>query len=98
MNALPIAVSEIVPADMTLDQNPPPFGFTLTETIPGAGRLNCFASHLKHPVHSERLGPSRFEVRFEKPFPVGHSRVNCTMRTKEGRWRWFGRQFYVPKK
>ncbi len=98
VNALPIAVAEIAPADMTLRQNPPSFGFTLTETVPGIGRLNCFASHLEHPVRIERLGPSRFEVRFEKPFPPGRSRVNCTMRTKDGRWRWLGRQFYVPKK
>lgn len=97
VNALPIPIAEVAPADMKLGANPPAYGFTVTEQIPGIGRLSCFASHLPTQVRIERLGAQRFEVRFEKPFPPGRARINCTMRTKEGRWRWLGRQFFVPK-
>jgi peptidoglycan/xylan/chitin deacetylase (PgdA/CDA1 family) len=97
VNALPIPIREVAPVDMKLGANPPAYGFTVTDDIPGIGRLNCFASHLPDRVRIERLGARRFEVRFDQPFPAGRSRINCTMRTKDGRWRWLGRQFFVPK-
>jgi len=97
INALPVPVAEISPEDTLLGPNPPAYGFTVTEPVAGIGRLNCFASHLSERVRIERLGLLRFEVRFDKPFPPGRSRINCTMRAKDGRWRWLGRQFFVPK-
>lgn len=97
VNALPIPVAEIAPIDTKLGPNPPAYGFTVSDRISGIGRLTCFASHLPVPVRIERLGSRRFEVRFDQPFPPGRARINCTMRTKDGRWRWLGRQFLVPK-
>ena len=96
-NALPIPVKDVSPSDMLVTVNPPAYGFSLAGQVPGISRLTCFASHIGKPVRTEHLGPSRIEVRFEKPFPPGRSRINCTMRSKEGRWRWLGRLFYVPK-
>jgi hypothetical protein len=39
----------------------------------------------------------RATVKFAQPFAPGRNRVNCTMPGPEGRWRWWGIQFYVPK-
>jgi hypothetical protein len=44
----------------------------------------------------ERLGDNRIEVRFMKPLPKSRTRLNCTLPAGEGRWYWFGYQFYVP--
>ena len=41
-----------------------------------------------------KLGP-RIEVRTDKRFEKGRTRLNCTMPTKNNRWRWYGRQFVV---
>jgi hypothetical protein len=30
-----------------------------------------------------------------KPIPPGRGRINCTIPTLDGRWRWFGWQFTV---
>jgi len=97
-NALPIPAKDVSPADMMVTDNPPAYGFTLEGRVAGIARLNCFASHMPTAVRTEHLGPDRIEVRFEKPFPPGRSRINCTMRGKDGRWRWLGRLFYLPKK
>jgi poly-beta-1,6-N-acetyl-D-glucosamine N-deacetylase len=97
-NALPIPTKDVSPAEMLVTDNPPAYGFTLASPVAGIARLNCFASHIPTPVRTEHLGPNRIEVRFEKPFPPGRSRINCTMRGKDGRWRWLGRLFYLPKK
>ena len=92
-NALPLPVTDILPADPVLGDNPPALGFTV---VPGVGNIStiaCFASN-QGEVSLERL-ERRVEVRFLTPFPPGRSRINCTMPGPEGRWRWFGMQFLV---
>lgn len=101
-DAMPLPVDEITPADPLLRQNPPAFGFTVDRTILGLERLACFHSSFGQ-VKVERLGTHRVEMRFPGPFPTGRSRLNCTMPVGRGeggdpRWRWFGRQFYVPER
>jgi peptidoglycan/xylan/chitin deacetylase (PgdA/CDA1 family) len=94
VRALPIPAVDITPADPLLRTNPPHFGFTLAEEVGGIDGLACFASH-EGKVRVERLGP-RIEVRMARPIPAGRGRLNCTMPTLEGRWRWFGWQFVAP--
>jgi peptidoglycan/xylan/chitin deacetylase (PgdA/CDA1 family) len=96
--ALPLPVSDVTPRDPLLktETNPPPFGFTvLGEAVKGLSALACYYS-AAGKLRIERLGDARIEVRTENPFPQGRSRINCTMPAVDGRWRWFGRQFYVP--
>jgi peptidoglycan/xylan/chitin deacetylase (PgdA/CDA1 family) len=93
-NAMPLYATEVTPKDPTLGPNPPAFGFTVGANIKGLKSLACYSSaHGKLAI--ERLGPRRIEVRPPRPFPPGRARVNCTM-PDEGRWRWFGMQFFVP--
>jgi peptidoglycan/xylan/chitin deacetylase (PgdA/CDA1 family) len=95
-NALPLPVSDVTPSDpLITGVNPPPIGFTVGAGIKGLGRMTCFASH-EGGARLERLGERRFEVRVNTPFPRGRTRLNCTVPAKDGRWRWLGRQFYVP--
>ncbi len=94
IRALPLPVMDITPEDPFIRTNPPAFGFTLAEEVPGIDGLSCFAAH-QGQVKVERLGP-RVEVRMSKPIPAGKGRLNCTVPTLEGRWRWFGWQFAVP--
>jgi peptidoglycan/xylan/chitin deacetylase (PgdA/CDA1 family) len=95
VNALALPVTEITPEDPLIgDPNPPSIGFTVLAPLSGLDRLACYASH-EGRASLERLGSSRFEARLRTPLPVGRTRLNCTMPTDSGRWRWFGRQFYV---
>ncbi|MGB0630352.1 MAG: polysaccharide deacetylase family protein [Alphaproteobacteria bacterium] len=98
VNALPLNVTEVSPADplLTADNNPPILGFTVKG--PAAKRLSalaCYASG-QGKARMERLG-ARVEVRLQEAFSPGRARINCTMPTRSGRWRWHGLQFYVPK-
>ena len=94
VRALPIPAVDVTPGDPLLRTNPPAFGFTLAEEVGGIDALACFAAH-EGKVRVERLGP-RIEVRMARPIPPGRGRLNCTVPTLEGRWRWFGWQFVVP--
>lgn len=100
-NGLPLPVGDILPADTVIrgnDNNPPDFGFTVAEGIGALNNLACFASNQPGPARLERLGERRFEVRLDIPFAAGRGRINCTLRAKGNRWRWFGRQFYILKR
>jgi len=94
-NALPLPVQDRVPADLILQQNPPAFGFTVDPTIPDVDRIDCYASG-QGRTKVEALG-TRVEVRLAEPFPAGRARINCTMPGPDGRWRWYGVQFYIPR-
>jgi peptidoglycan/xylan/chitin deacetylase (PgdA/CDA1 family) len=94
-NALPLPVRDRVPADLILQQNPPAFGFTVDPTIPDVDRIDCYASG-QGRTKVEALG-SRVEVRLAEPFPAGRARINGTMPGPDGRWRWYGVQFYIPR-
>ncbi len=95
-NALPLPVSEVIPADPYLTSNRPQLGFTVDPSVGDLSRLACFASHETTPARLERLGERRIEVRVTQPFPPGRGRINCTLPSGEGRWRWFGTQFIIP--
>ena len=96
--ALPLPVTDITPRDFALTENPPHFGFSVSSEIKPLGRLSCFASPGSGgPAQIIRLGDRRVEVRIASAFPAGRARFNCTLPTREGRWRWFGMQFYVPR-
>lgn len=95
-NALPIPHNDLTPVDPLLTVNPPPFGFTVASgdyPLPG---LACYAVG-QGQVQIERLGP-RVEVRLSEKFQPGRARINCTARTKDGRWRWLGMLYYVPNR
>lgn len=96
-NALPVPVTDVTPEDPTVTgDNPPAIGFTVLDEVRGLKALGCFASH-EGKVETIRLGERRIEIRLTKPLPRGRSRINCTMPAGDGRWRWYGRQFFVGK-
>lgn len=96
-NALPLFATDVTPSDPTLTANPPAFGFTVGEGVTGLGALACYSSaHGKLAV--ERLGRRRIEVRPPSAFPPGRARINCTLPAGGGRWRWFGQQFFIPRR
>jgi poly-beta-1,6-N-acetyl-D-glucosamine N-deacetylase len=94
IDGLPLKANQILPADVVIAKNPPDFGFTLAPEIAENNQLRCF-NNTYDQLQVSRLG-SRAEVRFPGPLPSGRARVNCTMPSLDGRWRWFGKQFLVP--
>ena len=99
-DALPLEVTDITPPDSYLGpglNNPPNVGFTVTgKALAYIDLLTCYASG-QGKVRMERIGPARVELRFARAFPPGRPRLNCTMPARQGRWRWFGTQFLVPR-
>jgi len=96
-NTLPLPVDGITPADPAItdpSQNPPNVGFTVSASLGNLEALRCFASAGEPEMM--RLD-QRIELRFASAFAAGRARINCTLPTRSGRWRWFGTQFVVAK-
>ena len=94
-DALPLLVTEVTPADGVADGNPPHFGFTVDPAMGEIDQLACFASGLGR-AQLENVGGRRVEVRLDEPLASGRTRINCTLPTTDGRWRWFGAQLSIP--
>ena len=94
VNAMPLPVEDITPPDPLIAANPPAFGFSVGADMRGLHLLACYHSQFGK-VGLMRLGERRIEIRFAEPFRKGRTRLNCTLPGPDGRWRWFGRQFYV---
>ena len=98
IQALPLKVRDITPADPYLDGtiNPPTFGFSVEEdSIKSMSQLACYATG-QGRIRVEILGKRRVEGRALKAFSPGRTRVNCTLPAHSGRWHWLGMQFLVP--
>jgi peptidoglycan/xylan/chitin deacetylase (PgdA/CDA1 family) len=98
LNALPLVVADVSPQDPFLGatNNPPTFGFTVKgDAVKAIDRMTCFTPQGK--AQHEVLGDRRVEIRLDRPFPPGRSRINCTAPGRDGRWHWFSAQFLVTK-
>jgi len=96
VDARALPIEDMTPEDPDLRvRNPPLVGFTVGASIPSLQGLACYHSQFG-AVDIEQLGRHRIEIRFPAPLDAGRTRLNCTKPAGQGRWYWYGTQFYVP--
>ena len=97
VNSLPLPVTDVTPGDLLLnpETNPPAYGFTVTAEVQSLNGLQCYTGN--HEVVVEQLGEDRVEVRIDSALKPGRRRINCTLPGPNRRWRWLGKQFYIPR-
>ena len=92
-NSYGLKIKNILPENKVItDANPPLLGFTLLDDLEGS--LKCYPSH-NIKADLVKLGNKRIEVRFNKAFPKGRTRINCTINDNT-KWSWSGFQFLNP--
>ncbi len=97
VNSRALPIKDLLPRFSVLKNNPPVIGFTLTQKIRGLSSMGCYPSHMNEPATIKNIGETRVEIRFDKPFPGGRHRINCTMPGPGNRWYWFGMPFFNLK-
>lgn len=96
-NALPLPVTDMIPDDMVITDNPPMIGFSVTPDIKDLDRLSCFLSGLGK-IELVKPGGNRVEMRLDEPLMERRTRINCTIPDdtiipgQPQSWRWFGMQ------
>lgn len=99
-NALPLPVSDIMPDNMIVGENPPPIGFTVTPELTDLGKLSCFISGIGK-AELVKPGGNRVEIRLDRMLEERRTRINCTMPDdtiipgQPQSWRWFGMQLVL---
>ncbi len=89
-----LGVYDFIPKNPTIKQNPPFIGFSLLDDKK-AQSLDCFVFDSKGQVEREIYKfNERIEIRLARELSQGRSRMNCTVKDRDGNWRWFGHQFY----
>ncbi len=101
-SALPLPVSDVIPDDTVIKNNPPLIGFTVAPEIKNLSKLSCFVSGVgKAPL--TKVGGGRIEIRLKDPLDDRRTRVNCTVPDEtvipgQGQqWRWFGMLLIDPE-
>ena len=89
-----LGVYDFIPTSHTIKENPPFIGFSLLDERLSTS-LNCFIFDMKGQVEKEIFKfNERVEIRLKRELSKGRSRINCTAKDSQGKWRWFGHQFY----
>jgi peptidoglycan/xylan/chitin deacetylase (PgdA/CDA1 family) len=96
INALPLPVTGLTPADPALTDPRPAIGFTVDPAVGPLDRLACFASGEAGPLDLGIEG-RRVTVRLGRELTVGRTRINCTAPGPAGTWRWLGLQLHLAK-
>tara|TARA_B100000700_G_scaffold84725_1_gene95375 strand:- start:4772 stop:5785 length:1014 start_codon:yes stop_codon:yes gene_type:complete len=94
-NAKGLGVYDFIPSNPTIKENPPYIGFSLLDEKL-ASSVDCFVFDSNGQVDKELFKfNERIEIRLNRKLTKGRSRVNCTAKGNDGKWRWFGHQFYL---
>ena len=95
LDALPMPVGDIEPADPVINVNPPIVSFKPLAAMESLSGLSCYPSHMGAAAPIEAMPEGRRRIVIAEPFPAGRGRINCTAQGKDGRWRWLGIPVYV---
>ena len=92
LDALPLEVTDILPQENTIIDNPPLYGFTLTDEkhIP-----QCYTNN-KNKADVIIINKNRVEVR-TKFFSGSKARINCVSKNANNRLLWHGSLYWVRK-
>jgi poly-beta-1,6-N-acetyl-D-glucosamine N-deacetylase len=94
-NAKGLGVYDFIPNNPTIKENPPYIGFSLLDEKL-APSLDCFIFDSQGQVEKELFKfNERIEIRLKRKLTQGRSRLNCTAKGSDNKWRWFGHQFYL---
>ncbi|MDG2001363.1 MAG: hypothetical protein P8J46_06225 [Alphaproteobacteria bacterium] len=92
LDALPLEITDILPQENTIIDNPPLYGFTLTDEkhIP-----QCYTNN-KNKADVIIINKNRVEVR-TKFFSGSKARINCVSKNANNRLLWHGSLYWVKK-
>jgi len=101
LNALPLPVTDVEPADVLVKlgqtQNPPVLRFTVAPGIERLKQMVCYTGEGK-AITPKEISERRYELHAPDALKPPRDRISCSVPSSEqGRFRWFGIQFTVVK-
>ncbi len=102
MKTLPFKYTKIVPKERYLikSKNPPNIIIEFENNIKNLNKINCFSNEGNKWRNSNTLFLENniLEIKIAEKFIGERGRVNCSLKEKNGFWRWLGIQFVVSER
>ncbi len=102
MKTLPFKYKKILPEDKYLLQskNPPKVNIEFDENIENLKNINCFSNEGNNWRNSKIIFKEKniLEIDIAEKFIGERGRINCSLKEKDGFWRWLGIQYVVSEK
>ena len=102
MKTLPLKFKKISPEDRYLLQskNPPTVNIEFYENIKNLKQLNCFSNEGNKWRNSKILFKEEnlLEIKIVEKFIGERGRINCSLRERDGFWRWLGIQYVISER
>ena len=99
MRTLPLKYKKIVPEDRYLIQakNPPNVVIEFNNNIPNLKAISCFSNEGNKWRNSEIFFKEKniLEIKIVEKFVGERGRINCSLKEKNGFWRWLGIQYVI---
>ena len=102
MKTLPLKYKKILPEDKYLLQskNPPKVNIEFDKNVKNLKNINCFSNEGNKWRNSKIVFVEKniLEIEIAEKFVGERGRINCSLKEKEGFWRWLGIQYVVSEK
>ena len=102
MRTLPFKYKKIYPEDKYLLQskNPPVIKIEFYEGIKKLTNINCFSNEGNKWRNSKIsfLESNLLQIEITEKFVGERGRINCSLKERNGYWRWLGIQYVISEK
>jgi peptidoglycan/xylan/chitin deacetylase (PgdA/CDA1 family) len=102
MKTLPLKYKKIIPQDKYLlqSENPPKVKIYFQENVNNLNQITCFSNEGNKWRNSKIsfIEKNILEIKIVEKFIGERGRINCSLKEKEGFWRWLGIQFVIADK
>jgi peptidoglycan/xylan/chitin deacetylase (PgdA/CDA1 family) len=99
LKTLPLQYKKISPEEkyLLLNDNPPKIIVEFFENQSNLNLINCYSNEQNEWRKSQIIFPEKniMEIQLQGKFTTERGRVNCSLRNKNGNWRWLGLQFTI---
>ena len=102
IRTLPFKYKSIIPENKYLIQskNPPIIKIEFYSDIKNLKNINCFSNEGNKWRNSDIsfVDSNKLEIKISEKFVGERGRVNCSLKERDGFWRWLGLQYVVSEK
>ncbi len=102
LNTLPFKYKNITPEEKYINDknNPPEVTVEFFSDMKNIKLINCYSNEKNKWQKSEIdfINNHKIKINLKGKFTTERGRINCSLREKNGLWRWLGMQFIISEK
>jgi len=101
LQTLPFPYENIVPENRYLknNQNPPEVKIKFFENLINIENINCYSNegNVWKKSNIEFVNSNEIKILIKEKFKSERGRINCSLQSENGKWRWLGIQYVIAE-